>query len=83
MFANFADNPKTQKDVVISEFNMCIDAIKTFENVNLQDMEHKCDIPTFTELNGLNSTWLKQVISVAMKFFARRRINQWRLLSIS
>ena len=81
MFANFADNPKTQKDVVISEFNMCIDAIKTFENVNLQDMEHKSDIPTFTELNGLNSTWLKYF--AAMKFFAKRRINQWRLLSIS
>lgn len=81
MFANFADNPKTQKDVVISEFNMCIDAIKTFANDNLQEVQLKSVIPTFTELNGLNSTWLKYF--AAMKFFAIRRINQWRLLSTS
>lgn len=81
MFANFAGNPKTKRDVVISEFNMCIDAIKTFANDNLQEVQLKSVISTFTELNGLNSTWLKYF--VAMKFFAIRRINQWRLLSTS
>lgn len=81
MFANFAINPKTEKDVVKSDFILFIDAMKTCENDNMQEVQLKSVIPTFTELNGLNSTWLKYF--AAMKFFAIRRINQWRLLSTS
>ena len=81
MFANFAINPKTERDVVKSDFILFIDAMKTCENDNMQEVQLKSVIPTFTELNGLNSTWLKYF--AAMKFFAKRRINQWRLLSIS
>ena len=81
MFANFAINPKTEKDVVKSDFILFIDAMKICENDNMQEVQLKSVIPTFTELNGLNSTWLKYF--AAMKFFAKRRINQWRLLSIS
>lgn len=81
MFANFAINPKTKRDVVKSDFILFIDAMKTCENDNMQEVQLKSVIPTFTELNGLNSTWLKYF--AAMKFFAIRRINQWRLLSTS
>ena len=81
MFANFAINPKTEKYVVKSDFILFIDAMKTCENDNMQEVQLKSVIPTFTELNGLNSTWLKYF--AAMKFFAIRRINQWRLLSTS
>ena len=81
MFANFAINPKTERDVVKSDFILFIDAMKTCENDNMQEVQLKSVIPTFTELNGLNSTWLKYF--AAMKFFAIRRINQWRLLSTS
>ena len=75
MFANFAINPKTERDVVKSDFILFIDAMKTCENDNMQEVQLESVIPTFTELNGLNTK--------AMKFFAIRRINQWRLLSIS
>ena len=64
-------------------FILFIDAMKTCENDNMQEVQLESVIPTFTELNGLNSTWLLKLKTKAMKFFAIRRINQWRLLSIS
>lgn len=83
MFANFAGNPKTERDVVKSDFILFIDAMKTCENDNMQEVQLKSVIPTFIKFNGQNSTWLKGLKIKAMKFFAIRRINQWRLLSTS
>ena len=83
MFANFAINPKTKRDVVKSDFILFIDAMKTCENDNMQEVQLKSVIPTFTKFNGQNSTWLKGLKIKAMKFFAIRRKNQWRLLSTS
>lgn len=83
MFANFAGNPKTEIDVVKSDFILFIDAMKTCENDNMQEVQLKSVIPTFTKFNGQNSTWLKGLKIKAMKFFAIRRKNQWRLLSTS
>jgi hypothetical protein len=83
MFANFAINPKTERDVVKSDFILFIDAMKTCENDKMQEVQLESVIPTFTELNGLNSTWLLKLKTKAMKFFAIRRKNQWRLLSTS
>jgi hypothetical protein len=80
---SFAINPKTERDVVKSDFILFIDAMKTCENDKMQEVQLESVIPTFTELNGLNSTWLLKLKTKAMKFFAIRRINQWRLLSIS
>ena len=83
MFANFAINPKTERDVVKSDFILFIDAMKTCENDNMQEVQLKSVIPTFIKFNGQNSTWLKGLKIKAMKFFAIRRKNQWRLLSTS
>lgn len=83
MFANFAGNPKTERDVVKSDFILFIDAMKTCENDNMQEVQLKSVIPTFTKFNGQNSTWLKGLKIKAMKFFAIRRKNQWILLSTS
>jgi hypothetical protein len=83
MFANFAGNPKKERDVVKSDFILFIDAMKTCENDNMQEVQLKSVIPTFTKFNGQNSTWLKGLKIKAMKFFAIRRKNQWRLLSTS
>ena len=83
MFANFAGNPKTERDVVKSDFILFIDAMKTCENDNMQEVQLKSVIPTFIKFNGQNSTWLKVLKIKDMKFFAIRRKNQWRLLSTS